>query len=72
MGWHRGTVGAVVVRTLDLHGEAGAGVQRAAAVRMTVRAAVEIFMVPRQRLWEMLVLSQDPLQGCSVAQADLL
>lgn len=38
--------GAVVVRTLDLHGEAAAGVQRAAAVRMTARAATEIFMVP--------------------------
>lgn len=41
--------GVVVVRMLDLHGEAGAGVQRAAAVRMTVRAAAEIFMVPRGR-----------------------
>ena len=28
------------------YGEAGAGVQRAAAVRMMVRAAAEIFMVP--------------------------
>lgn len=27
---------------------------------------------PRQRLWERHVLSQDPLQGCFAAQADLL
>ena len=37
----------MVVRALDLHGEADAGAQRVAAVRMTARATAEIFMVPR-------------------------
>lgn len=37
----------MVVRALDLRGEAAAGAQRVAAVRMTMRATAEIFMVPR-------------------------
>lgn len=37
----------MVARALDLRGEADAGAQRVAAVRMTARATAEIFMVPR-------------------------
>lgn len=36
---------------MDLHGEADAGVQRAAAVRRTARAAMETFMVAVGRVW---------------------
>ena len=36
---------------MDLHGEADAGAQRAAAVRRTARAAAETFMVAVGRVW---------------------
>lgn len=70
MGWQSEGCG---VRTLDLHGEAGAGVQRAAAMRMTVRdAAVEIFMVPEAEAVEDACVVSGSSAGCLTAQADLL